>query len=134
MLAPTHHRRTPLLALAALTLTAPLLLGPSAHAKGDGVVRSGSCSSGAAWKLKAKPDNGRIEVEAEVDSNRVGQTWRWRLRHNGSLSARGTATTSGPSGSFSVTRRMANLAGTDTIRLRATRPATGEVCVGTVRL
>ena len=97
-------------------------------------MRSGGCSGTAHWKLKAKPDDGRIEVEAEVDSNHSGQVWRWRLQHNGSLSAKGTATTSGRSGSFSVERRMANLAGPDHFALRAVRRATGQVCRGTITL
>jgi hypothetical protein len=86
------------------------------------------------WKLKAKPDDGRIEVEGEVDSNRAGQAWGWVLKHNGSVSARGTKTTAGTSGSFTVARRMTNLAGTDHFTFRAVRRATGEVCRGTISL
>ena len=59
-----------------------------------------------------------------------GQTWKWRIRHNGSLSARGTKTTSGPSGSFEVERRMANLSGTDVFRFRATHG--DQVCRGRI--
>jgi hypothetical protein len=126
-------------ALAALSLSALLLpLGAvaPAHAShgGDGARRSGSCTGSADWKLKAKPDDGRIEVEGEVDSNHNGQVWHWRIRHNGSVSAKGRATTSGASGSFTVQRRMANLAGTDHFVFRAERSATGEVCRGTVSL
>ncbi len=78
-------------------LTTPVLVAAPAFANDDDVIRRGSCS-GTDWKVKASPEDGRIEVEGEADSNRSGQTWRWRLRHNGSLSARGTVTTSGPSG------------------------------------
>jgi len=123
-------------ALASLTLTAlalPVaLVAPAAasHGGGDDVRTSGRCSGSAHWKMKAKPDNGRIEVEGEIDSNRAGQVWRWRLKHNGSLSARGTRTTAGPSGSFTVERRMANLAGTDHFVFRATHH--GQVCRGTI--
>ena len=86
------------------------------------------------WKLKAKHDDGRLEVEGEVDSNRNGQDWRWRMVHNGSVSARGWATTHAPSGSFEVERRMVNLGGTDKIVFRARNPRTGEVCRGVVRI
>src|SRR3954471_18792384 len=56
----------------------------SASGKGDGeVVKRGSCSAGAAWKLKAKPDDGGLQVEFEVDSNRAGQTWTVRINDNG---------------------------------------------------
>jgi hypothetical protein len=68
-----------------------------------------------------------------VDSNRVGQTWHWRLVHNGSTSASGVRKTTAPSGSFEVRRLMVNRAGTDTIRLRASNAHSGERCVGTVR-
>jgi hypothetical protein len=96
------------------------------------VQRQGNCSAGADWKLKAKSDDGRIEVEGEVDSNRNGQTWRWRIKHNGTTSARGRATTRGPSGSFSVERRMVNLAGRDRFVLRAVHAGSGQVCRGVV--
>ena len=122
------------LAVALLTSSVLVTIAGPAQAKGgDDVVRQGSCSGASDWKLKVKPDDGRLEVEAQVDSNRVGQTWGWRLVHNGSTSASGTAKTTAPSGSFEVRRLMVNLPGTDTITLRASNARTGERCVGTVR-
>jgi hypothetical protein len=125
--------------LAALTLSAlalPLTPVPALASHGDGgEVRShGGCDGPAVWKLKVKRDSGRIELEAEVDSNRAGQVWHWRIKHNGSLSARGSSTTSGTSGSFSVQRRMADLAGADHFRFRAVHRANGDVCRGTISL
>jgi hypothetical protein len=118
-----------LLALATVGATAP------AQASGrDDVRRSGSCSGATDWKIKAKPDDGRIEVEAEIDSNRVGQAWRWTLRHDGAVADRGRATTQGPSGSFSVHRRTGNSAGADAFRFIARNPASGERCVARVSL
>jgi len=114
-------------------LAVPVALAVPATASGSGAtIRQGSCSGSSDWKLKAKPDNGRIEVEGEVDSNRNGQTWNWVIKHNGSRSAAGTAKTHAPSGSFSVTRRLVNLNGVDRFVFRATNPKTGEVCRGTV--
>jgi hypothetical protein len=128
-------------ALAAFTLTAlaiPISLTAPAmasHGGGDNGVRtSGPCSGSAHWKLKAKPDDGRIEVEAEVDSNHSGEVWHWRIKHNGSTSSKGSATTHGASGSFSVERRMANLAGKDHFGFRAERRSTGQICHGTISL
>ena len=72
----------------------------------DRVIRTGSCSAGADWKLKVKTDDGRLEVEGEVDSDVAGQQWRWTLRHNGSVSDRGAATTTARSGSFEVERKV----------------------------
>ncbi len=84
------------------------------------------------WKLKASPEDAGIEVEAEIDSNKVGQTWRWRLRHNGSLSAKGRATTVAPSGSFEVRRTVVNAKGDDVLVFRAENAGSGEVCRGRV--
>ena len=69
------------------------------------MIRHGSCSGATDWKIKAKPDDGRIEVESEIDSNRNGQTWTWTLRHDGSVAAQGRSTTTGRSGSFEVERK-----------------------------
>ncbi|MBA3232858.1 MAG: hypothetical protein H0T17_02760, partial [Propionibacteriales bacterium] len=89
-----------------------------ASANEDDVIRRGSCSGTTNWKLKASPEGGRIEVEGEIDSSRNGQSWRWRIRHDGNLSARGTARTHAPSGSFEVRRVLVNARGTDTIGWR----------------
>jgi hypothetical protein len=121
-----------LVATTLMALALPLTAVGTAHASSDDVVRRGSCSGSTHWKIKAKPDDGRIEVEAEIDSNRNGQTWRWVLRHDGGVSARGRSTTHRPSGSFEVERRTANHAGTDQFRFRAVHA--GEVCVARVRL
>lgn len=96
----------------------------------DRVIRTGSCSGAADWKLKVKTDDGRLEVEGEIDSDVAGQRWRWTLRHNGSVSDRGVATTTPRSGSFEVERKVVDLAGTDTLVFRAVRD--GQVCRGVV--
>lgn len=116
-----------LVALATTALTSPLLGAGTAHAAGDAVRKTRACSEGSTVKLKAKPDNGRLEVEAEVDSNVNGQDWSWRLKRNGDSVAHGTSQTQAPSGSFTVHRRIGNPAGVDTLRFRATHA--GEVCV-----
>ena len=121
-------------AATALALTCLVAAGaaPAAahHDDDDRVIRTGSCSGGAGWKIKVKTDDGRLEVEGEVDSNRAGQTWAWTLRHNGSVSARGTSTTTARSGSFDVERKIVNLAGTDRVVFRATYA--GQTCRGVV--
>ena len=73
-----------------------------AAAGDDEKIRQGGCSGSADWKLKVKTDDGRLEVEGEIDSNVNGQTWRWRITHNGSVSARGRKTTRWAAGSFDV--------------------------------
>ena len=103
-----------------------------ASAKGLDTRAKGTCSKGSVWKLKAKADNGRIETELEVDSNRVGQAWSVRLSHNGVLLWSGTRTTVAPSGSFSVGRLVANRAGTDRFTATARTASTGETCTAVV--
>ena len=125
-------------AKAALLATAALLAVPavatSAQAKGgDAVSNSAACATGTI-KVKAKVDDGALEVEGEVDTNRVGQTWTWRIVRNGTVAAQGSKVTAAPSGSFSVNRRIANPAGQDTIKVRAVRPATGKVCSVSVKV
>jgi hypothetical protein len=131
----THRRLAgPTALVATLALTAIGAVPAYASHGGDDVVRRGACTGSTHVKVKAKHDDGRIEVEGEVDSNRNGQAWSWRLLHNGSVSARGTRTTKAPSGSFEVHRRVVDLKGTDSLTFRARSTRSGEVCRGTVRL
>jgi len=121
------------LAVAALSTALVVTGAPLAQASGgdDGrIIRTGSCSGTADWKLKAKHDDGRIEVEYEVDSNRSGQTWRVRVFDDGVRAVATTATTGGRSGSFSVERRVANRAGSDSLVARARDLSSGQLCVG----
>ena len=83
-------------------------------------------------KLKLSPEDGRLEVEAEVDQNRNGVRWQWRILRRGTGIASGSATTRAPSGSFEVRRLVADRSGTDSITARATR--NGETCVVTARI
>jgi len=115
-----------------LALGAVTILPAAASGGGKEVERRGNCSDSTDWKLKAKSDDGRIEVEAEIDSNKVGQDWSWKLKDNGAVFATGTSTTTGPSGSFAVERKPANQAGTDSFVFRAVYPKSGEVCRATV--
>lgn len=123
------------LVVATLAPTVALMTAGSASAQGgDEVINRGSCSGSTHWKMKAKPRDSRIEVEAEIDSNVNGQSWNWKLFHDGSVSAHGTSTTQAPSGSFSVQRKTTDAAGTDRFKFRAVNPATDEVCVARVAL
>jgi hypothetical protein len=87
---------------------------------------AGSCTGGSTAKLKAKPDDGRLEVEFEVDQNRNGVPWTVVLTRDGTRVARDTRVTRAPSGSFSLRKLVANPAGADVIRAVATRR--GETC------
>jgi hypothetical protein len=115
----------------ALAIPAVALAAAPAQAKGGGGVQAqGSCGAGVTWKLKAKHDNGRIEVEYEVDSNRVGQVWTVGLTDNNVRVFSGQRRTLAPSGSFTVRVLTADRSGIDVIRSRATFG--GRVCSGAV--
>jgi len=108
-----------------------LIPATSALAGQNDVVRRGSCSGQSDWKLKLSPQDGRIEVEFEVDQNVTGDRWRVTIRHDGDLAFRDTRTTHGASGSFEARTVEPNNAGSDAFRARARNLSTGEVCVGT---
>jgi hypothetical protein len=56
-----------------------LPFAPSTAKDGDVIARS-SCTGSAKSKLKASPENGRIEVEYELDNLRPGDRWRVIIR------------------------------------------------------
>jgi hypothetical protein len=133
-----NHPRTRLLtATAALTvgLAAPLVATATpafASGGGGGVSASGACTNGGHFKLKAKHDDGRIEMEYQVDSNRAGQVWAVRITDNGAAVVSRHATTRGPSGSFTIRKVIANRPGLDKIHAHATFRS--HTCGGTVSL
>jgi hypothetical protein len=122
------------LGVATLAAMAVLVGALPAAAGGQEVIRSGSCSGNADWKLKAKPDDGRIEVEFEVDQNRNGQRWRVVLRRDGDRFFRGVRETHAPSGSFEVSRRPGNTPGPNRIKARAVNLGSGQVCTGALTI
>jgi hypothetical protein len=108
--------------------------GPASasHGGGQRVTDSGSCSQRGNFVLKAKHDDTNIEVEYEVDTNRVGQSFTVRLTDNGDVIAHRTVKTHAPSGSFSINKLAADRTGTDKIRARAVHG--DNVCRGVVSL
>ena len=120
-------------AIVAAALMATLLVGAGAIpalAKDGDVIRTGACSGRSDWKLKLSEENGRVEVEYEVDQNVVGDVWRVRIRHDGDLVFSGRRTTRAPSGSFEVRILQGNRAGDDVFGGRAVNLRTGETCGG----
>jgi len=104
-----------------------LAVVPAALAK-DGDVRvRGTCTGSSTSKLKLSNEEGRIEVEFEVDQNRVGRTWNVVVRQNGVVARRLVRVTRAPSGSFDARVVLGNSVGTDRIAATATS-RTGETC------
>ena len=114
--------------IAALSgLVLAFTVAPLAVAKDGDVLVRGTCTGSTTSKLKLSEEDGRIEVEFEVDQNRNGVRWNVAIFRNGNRVARMTKVTAGRSGSFEARALLANGAGTDRIRARATR-ASGAVC------
>jgi hypothetical protein len=111
---------------AAMVALAPL----GVMAKDGDVIRSGNCTASTDWKLKLSPEDGRIEVEFEVDGSPNGWTWNVKLKRDGVAVWTGQRTTQGPSGSFEVRKVVNDGAGAEKIVARASYPQTGEVCRG----
>jgi len=109
---------------------AALVVVPATWAKDGDVLVRGTCTSSTTSKLKLSQEDGRIEVEFEVDQNRNGVRWSVLLRRPTTVLVRTTRVTRAPSGSFELRRVVADLAGRDRITARATSPS-GEVCRAT---
>lgn len=107
---------------------------PTAAAKQAPIVKSGTCSGAAVWKLKAKHDGAALEIEFEVDQNVAGRRWRVVLRRNGAVVFNGVRATRAPSGSFSVERRIREVAGPDRIVATARALGSGQTCRGAITL
>jgi hypothetical protein len=119
--------------LAAAAVTTALVIPATAlpaTAGDEDVRRSGTCSGRSDWKLKLSPEDGRLEVEFEVDQNVNGDTWRVVMRHDGNRFFRGRRTTQPPSGSFEVRRVVNNHDGRDRFTARARNLSPDEVCRG----
>ncbi len=99
-------------------------------AKDGDVIRRGACSGASDWKLKLSEEDGRIEVEYEVDQNRVGDTWRVRIRHDDDLVFAGDADHDGPERLVRGRAPAAQPGGDDVFTRRAVNLRTGEVCGG----
>ena len=118
------------IALAALVAAGALAVAPAALAKDGDIIRRGGCAGASDWKLKLSREDGKIEVEFEVDQNKNGHEWRVTLKKDGNRFFRGIRTTQAPSGSFEVERRTDNGSGDEHIVARARNLATDEVCRG----
>src|SRR3712207_8894006 len=107
----TTHSRLTRFGAVALVAATTLLPAAAAQAKDGDIIKRGGCSGAADWKLKASPENGRIEVEGEVDSNKNGQKWRWGVRPKGSTVGKGEKTRGGASGALAVGRGVVHVEG-----------------------
>lgn len=123
-------RRTRIVAVASSTalLGAGIPLALAAPASADSGERQGQCNKGhARYDFDVERDDGRFELNFEVDSNTRGQKWRMKLFHEGNRFFRDVRTTD-REGEVDVERMRPNTAGKDTFRARAKNLRNGNVC------
>ena len=108
--------------------------GDRARAARAGVRVAGSCTLASTAKLKLSPEDGRVEVEFEVDENRNGKRWGVVLKRNGTTVRSRSAVTRAPSGSFELRAVIAAGSPSTKVTAVARRAATGEVCRATATL
>jgi hypothetical protein len=106
-----------LLGVPALTLTAT-----PAHA----VDKSQRCD-GARMELSVEKDDGRFEVEADIDDADPGSRWRLALRQDGNRYFKDVRRADGD-GDVSVDRDRPNTPGRDVFTLRVNRVGTEGGC------
>ena len=131
---------------AGLLATAPLVSGrngaddPAGDDRGGDRSRAadvrvaGTCTLSSSAKLKLSPEDGRVEVEFEVDENRNGKKWGVTMKRNGTRVVSRSAVTRAPSGSFEARAVIAAGSPRTTVTAVARRAATGEVCRATATL
>jgi type 1 fimbria pilin len=127
--------KTKITAIAAAFVASVAFASNAAAGDDDGEIRlAGTCTDSSSSKIKVKHDDGKIEVEFEVDQNQTGDVWKVKIKDNGSNVFKGTATTRGPSGSFEIERKIADQSGSDAIKATAKNKSTDERCSASATL
>src|SRR5262245_17570045 len=128
---------TRLLALALLLFA---LSAAAAQARGDdgggggGEVRvAGVCGRGVTASLRARADDGRIEVRFRLRQRRGRGVWRITIVHEQRVSSRATKRTTRSDDSFELRRMLPDLQGSDTVVVHAWGP-NGVSCRATATL
>lgn len=118
----------------ALTAGATLLAAPTAvltASPAQAADREFRCG-GAEVDFEVSRDDGRFEVEVDVDEARAGSRWRVVLRHNGKRFHNRVHRATG--GDFEVERERRNTRGKDRFKLRIKRVGSGKACSRTIRV
>lgn len=115
-----------------LVLSALALLPAFAHDGHDhALVRQSACGGGVKSKISASPENGRIELEYEVDNAQPGDTWKIVIRKNGAVILR-TQKRVNAAGNAEVRVLTPNGNGNERIKATATRVGGGGSCAANV--
>ncbi len=125
----TGSRRTITLTTAAAALTVPLVAVAAGPASAD--IDKGGVCSGARYELSVDREDGRFEVDADIDDAPAGSRWRVQLSHEGRVYHDRVGTTD-REGDLDVETLRANTAGSDTFTLKVTRVGTSRTCSATI--
>jgi len=108
---------------------AALVLAPSAMAGGgEPASDKDPCEKSSTVKLRVEPQaDGRFEVVGIVWSDDE-DTWDWKMKHEGDVSAEGDIKAKDADKSLKITRSMVNFEGADSFVFRAENRRTNEVC------
>lgn len=82
---------------------------------------------GARMELSVEKDDGKFEVEAEIDDARPGSRWRIVLRHDGKRYFNDVRRADGD-GDIEIDRDRRNTAGRDVFTMRVNRVGTDGGC------
>lgn len=124
----TIRRSVAALTLAGLT-AAPLAVLTAAPA--SAVEREGRCD-GAEFQLEVERDNGRFDVDADIDDATPGSKWRVILKHEG-RNFYNVQRTADSDGDISVDRTRPNTRGADTFVMKINKVGTGGSCTHRIR-
>jgi hypothetical protein len=108
--------------MALLTVPAVSLTAAPAYA----ADKSKRCD-GARMELSVEKDDGRFEVEADIDNANPGSRWRIVLKHDGKRYFRDVRRADGE-GDISIDRTRRNTAGEDVFRMRVNKVGTSGGC------
>jgi hypothetical protein len=119
----------------ALTIVAGATLATAGPTSAVEVEREkhGVCTNNSRWELQLERENGRIEIDLEVDTPKAGKTWTVKLRHDGVLFTKVTRVTDAE-GEFEVDRLRNDHPGEDKIFFKAVNQGSGEACKGSLRI
>lgn len=122
-------RRRLVTVLSLILSAAALALAPSAMAGGGEPAKDKDpCEKSSTVKLRVAPqDDGRFEVVGIVWSDDE-DTWDWKMKHDGYVSAQGDVKAKDADQSFRITRLMVDFEGADSFVFRAENRRTNEVC------
>lgn len=129
----TLRRTTALAATTALIATPLLAIGASPASAAE---KNGRCD-GARFSLDVEKDDGRFEVDADIDDAPRGSKWRIVLKQNGKTFVKTTRVARDDDdrrGDISIERNRPDTRGNDVFRMTVNKVGTPGSCSRVIRL